>query len=106
MFVEDLGSAEPATQEDIQQAATAMNKMVSAVKTTLFNTPSGEQRGQMTGDTSGSFGRGTGEDEFKEVDLHDEDEEGFTVNEEFSRDALEYLLRDVLKFGGYTSTHG
>ena len=109
-MADEIGHAEPAAQEETTQAKTMMGRLSSAVKNavknTLFNAPSAGQRAQMTDETEGSFGREGGVSECKEVELEDEGEEAFMVNETFQRDALEHLLRDVFRYGGYNSTHG
>ena len=100
-MADEIGHTEPATQEEIDQAKAMMDWFSSAVKNALFNTPSAGQRAQMTDKTEGSFGREEGVDEHKEVELEDEGEEAFMVNEKFQREALEHLLRVVLRCGGY-----
>ena len=98
-MADKIGYTEPATQEETNQAETMMGRLSSAVKNTvknaLFNAPSAGQRAQMTDETEGSFGREGGVSECKEEELEDDGEEAFMVNEQFQRDALEHLLRDV-----------
>ena len=93
-MADEIGHTEPAAQEEIDQAEAMMDRFSSAVKNTLFNAPSAGQRAQMTDETEGSFGREEGVAEHKEVELKDEGEEAFMVNEAFQRDALEHLLRE------------
>ena len=95
MMADETGYTEPATQEEVDQTKTMMDRLSSAVKNTWFSTPRAGQRAQMTDETEGSFGREGGVAEHKEVELEDEGEEAFMVNEKFQRDALEHLLRDV-----------
>ena len=98
-MADEIGHTEPAAQEEINQAEAMMDRLSSAVKNTvknaLFNAPSAGQRAQMTDETEGSFGREEGVDEHKEVELDDEGEEAFMVNEKVQRDALEHLLRNA-----------
>ena len=94
-MADDIGHTEPAAREEVEQAESVMDRLSSAVKSAWFSTPRAERRAQMTDETEGSFGREEGVAEHKEVELEDEGEEAFMVNEKFQRDALEHLLRDA-----------
>ena len=94
-MADETGYTEPDAQEEVEQAETMMGRLSGAVKNALFNAPSARQRAQMTDETEGSFGREEGVAEHKEVELKDEGEEAFMVNEKLQRDALEHLPRDV-----------
>ena len=74
-MADEIGCAEPAAQEEINQAEAMMDRLSSAVKNTmknaLFNAPSAGQRAQITDETEGSFGREGGVSEYKEAELED-----------------------------------